>query len=255
MKAMRLAAVLIPARMRSKRLPGKVMMDLNGKTVLQRTYENVMKAKQPYVVAIAVDSTPELLDHALSLTQYSWATPDSCRCGTHRVAVLCKHIAFSKAEIIVNVQADEVDIDPDLIDALIVKLSENTDIDMVTAVKPRKKGHMGHENSTVRAIIEDGKLTDLIRDTVTEKSSEDYYEHIGIAAFRKGALMKYLKTYPSVRERTQNNEYLTMIDMGLRIAIIEYDGETININTQEDVDKYLGGPKPVKKKKPKARKK
>jgi 3-deoxy-manno-octulosonate cytidylyltransferase (CMP-KDO synthetase) len=229
--------------MDSKRLPGKVMADVNGKSVLQRTFERASKAQQPFTTVIAVDQSPELLQHAKSFAKHVWPTPNTCRCGTYRVAYMARHQALSKADIVVNVQADEIDIDPKLIDELIQKLADDVSLDMATAVIKRSKDHKPRTNSTVQAVIdEDGKLQDLVR-YEGGPVDKDYFEHIGIAAFRKEALFKYMSYDPSDRDRAQNNEYLTAIDKGFRIATVTYEGELTAINTQEDLD-ALTKPKP-----------
>ena len=241
------------ARLDSKRLPRKVLADVKGKSVLQRTFERASQAKQPFTTVIAVDESDELYDHAKGFAKNVWHTPDYVRNGTYRVAIMARHLALSKADIVVNVQADEIDIDPALIDELIDVLAKDVSIDMATAVIKRPKGHRYSGNSTVRAIIEDDNLVDLVRTELTEDSQEEFFEHIGIAAFRKAALFKYMSFDPSERERAQNNEYLTAIDKGLRIKVVEYKGNVTAINTAEDLEKANAPepkPKPKKKKAP-----
>lgn len=252
MKSMRgLAAVVIPARLASKRFPGKLLEQVNGKSVLQSTYEKACLANKVFVTMIATDNTDELFEHAQSFCPYVYKTSDDIRCGTCRVAKLASHKDLSKADIIVNVQADEIDIDPALIDELIETLNNDVHLDMVTAVVKRPVGYKTTLNSTVRAVLVKDKLVDLVRvNSVCDK--DEFYEHIGIAAFRKSALFSYTRFDPSDRDRAQDNEYLTAIDKGLRIGVVKYKGDPIAINTEEDLKKVK---KPVKKAKKKAKKK
>jgi len=249
-----LAAVILPARLNSTRAEKKLLREVGGKTVLQLAYENAKKAQQPYIVGIASDSTEEMLEHAKSFCPVVVKTDTSLRCGTSRVARAATHNAFGKADIIVNVQSDEIDIDPSIIDEVIQMLADDVHLDMVTVVKKRNKNDSPSTNSTVQAIIDDnGLLTDLVRFT-EGKAESDYYEHIGIAGFRKTALYRYLKYSPSDRDRAQGNEYLTAIDNGYRIGLVKYEGPSKAINTEEDIK--VEKPKPnkiVKKRKQRAR--
>ena len=251
-----LAAVILPARLNSIRANKKLLRDLGGKSVLQTAYENAKKAKQPYVVGIASDSTEEMLKHSRSFCPVVVQTDSSIRCGTSRVAKASLNNAFSKADIIVNVQSDEIDVDPSVIDDVIQKLCDNVHLDMVTVVKPRTKSEAPSANSTVQAILdEEGRLVDLVRFT-EDKAVSDYLEHVGIAGFRKTALYKYMKLDPSERDRLQGNEYLTAIDNNFRIGIVEYKGAVQAINTEEDFKEKEVKEKPkktVKKRKPRAK--
>jgi 3-deoxy-manno-octulosonate cytidylyltransferase (CMP-KDO synthetase) len=247
-----LAAVILPARLNSTRADKKLLRELGGKSVLQLAYENACKAKQPYVVGIASDSTEEMLDHAKSFCPVVIKTDSSIRCGTSRVARASTHNAFGKADIIVNVQADEIDIDPSVIDKVIQMLADDVHLDMVTVVKRRSKNDSPSANSTVQAIVDDKGLLDLVRFT-EDKADSDYYEHIGIAGFRKTALYKYMALSPSDRDRAQGNEYLTAIDNKFRIGLVKYEGSSKAVNTEEDLE--IEAPKPKKKikRKPRAR--
>ena len=247
-----LGAIILPARLNSKRVEKKLLREVGDKTVLQLAYENAKRAKQPYVVAIATDSENELYSHARSFCPVVVKTDTSIRCGTVRVAHASKYKAFSKADIIVNVQADEIEIDPSVIDEVFTMLANDVHLDMVTVVKKRSRSENPSANSTVQAIVEEGKLVDLKR-FETDSADDDYLEHIGIAGFRKAALYKYMKLTPSSRDRAQGNEYLTAIDNNFRIGIVYYEGSSKAINTEEDIEVEMEKPKP--KAKPKARKK
>lgn len=246
--------VVIPARIASKRLENKLLQKVDGKTVLEHTYSRASKARQPYVTVIATDGTEELTAEAKRICKYVYPTDPNLRCGTCRVAKVSTHRELTKADIVVNVQADELLVDPNLIDELINTLADDVSIDMVTAVIKRPKDHAPVAKSTVEAKLEDGLLVDLVRFD-NNKAKKEYFEHIGIAAFRKTALFKYMKWNPSDRDRAQKNEYLTAIDNGLRIKVVEYNGDVLNINTADDLKKaeeyFKPKEEPVKKRRAK----
>lgn len=231
-------------------MPKKVLREIDGKSVLQHTFERAKQAKSPYAVFIATDSNEELYRHACSFADFVYRTSDDIRCGTNRVATLARHGDLSKANIIVNVQADEIDASPELIDRLIDELNNDMTTDIAMAVIKRPKGFKPSAGSSVQAIMKDGKLDDLVR---AEKDDpvDGFLEHIGIVAFKKRALFDYLSYDPSVRDRQRNNEYMTAVDFGMRIKVIEVEDDSISINTEEDIKK-ASKPKPRKRRKKKA---
>ena len=99
--------VVIPARLNSSRLPGKVLLDLNGKTVVQRVYEQCLKAKNIDAVYIATDSL-EVKQSCENFTKNIMMTKDTLESGTDRVAEAVKNI---ECDVIINVQGDEPFID------------------------------------------------------------------------------------------------------------------------------------------------
>lgn len=242
-----LAAIILPARLNSSRLPKKLLQEVNGKSVIQTAYENAKKASKAFVVSIASDDTDEMYNHVKSFCPLTVKTPAYLTCGTHRVAYASRHGNFAKADIIVNVQGDEIGLDPKVIDDLIDALSNDPHLDMVTAIKKRSKSEKPSPNSTVEAVVEDGKLIDLVR-FKSGTADKDYYEHIGVVAFRKRALYRFLQTTPTEKARLSNNEYITAIENNFRIGLVDYEGESKAVNTIKDLE----GPeieKPVKPKK------
>jgi 3-deoxy-manno-octulosonate cytidylyltransferase (CMP-KDO synthetase) len=250
-----LAVVIIPARYDSKRLPGKLLKDMDGKSVLERTYDGASKARHPFATIIATDSTPELSSHARKFCKYVYETGTNHRCGTTRIASIHNYPGIAKADIVVNVQGDNPDIDPKLIDDLIDVLITDTSIDMATAYTTLPDGQKPVKDSDVRLILDkDGGILDMVR-AGTHCHTEGFKKHIGVVAFRKSALIKYYKLSPSERDRKQGNEYLTAVDNGFRIKTIEYKDDVVSINTEEDLVKAAKKKKPVKKKKTVTKKK
>ncbi len=107
-----------PARLASTRLPNKVLLDLGGKSVAQRVYEQALKAKKIDAVYIATDSD-EVQQHCKTFTQNVIMTDSTHESGTDRIAQVVEKL---KADIVINVQGDEPFIEPQLIDDLIEAL-------------------------------------------------------------------------------------------------------------------------------------
>ena len=107
--------IVIPARLDSSRLPKKVLLDLKGKTVIQRVYEQCLKVKNIDGVYIATDS-PEIEGVCRSFTNHIILTKSSHQSGTDRIG---EAVAGIDCDIVVNVQGDEPFIDPNLIEELV----------------------------------------------------------------------------------------------------------------------------------------
>lgn len=106
--------VVIPARLNSTRLPNKVLLDLKGKTVVQRVYERCIQAKNIDEVYIATDSL-EVQNSCLNFTQNIIMTDESHESGTDRIAQAIQNI---ECDVVINVQGDEPFIEPSLVDKL-----------------------------------------------------------------------------------------------------------------------------------------
>ena len=121
--------IVIPARLDSSRLPKKVLLDLKGKTVIQRVYEQCLKVSNIDAVYIATDSL-EIKDICDTFTSNVMLTKSTHQSGTDRIGEV---IAFIDCDIVINVQGDEPFIEPSLIEEL-VNSFENSEISMASAM-------------------------------------------------------------------------------------------------------------------------
>lgn len=225
-----IAAIIIPGRLDSKRYPRKLLKEFEGKPLLQHAYEGASKSRNAFVTILALDED-ELCQAAKKFAPPAqvFKVHGNFKNGAERTAYASRFAVLGKADIIVLVQGDELFVDSDLIDALIAEVS-SFETDIATAVIKRKAEHGGKDPSKVKASIKDGYLVSLDR----EDREEDFYEHIGITAFRKAALWKIAGSNPSKNERLHNNEYWRPLDLGMNIKVVETEKEVLNVNTTED---------------------
>lgn len=242
--------VVIPARLNSSRLPNKVLLDLKGKTVVQRVYEQCLKAKNIDEVYIATDSI-EVQNSCKNFTQNIIMTKDTHESGTDRIAEAVETI---ECDIVINVQGDEPFIDPNLIDGL-VNCFENVKTQMASAMHKISKvidlknynivkvtidkdyNALYFSRSAIPHYRDDWEL--LINHHESIPESLKFFRHLGIYGYTKEFLIDYSKMKPSFLESVEKLEQLRVLENGYKIKMIETNYNSIGIDTIEDYNKAL----------------
>ena len=236
------AVGVIPARWASTRLPGKVLIDIAGKPLIQHVWERAKKAKKLSDVIIACDEQ-HVVDRAKAFGASAVLTSKDHPSGSDRVA---EAAAKTDAEIIVNIQGDEPLISHKLIDGLVTALEKDADAVVATAVKrigtteefnnPNvvkvvldKNGHALYFSRAAIPFHRDGKPAHLSR----------YFKHLGIYAYRRKFLFDYCKWPKSFLEEEEKLEQLRVLEAGSKIKCVETDTETIGVDTADDVVKVV----------------
>ena len=229
-------AIVIPARLQSTRLPRKLLLDLGGKSVLRRTYEQACKARRADSVAIATDAE-EIVEAARSFGALAIMTGADHQSGTERIAEAARSI---DADAIINIQGDEPEIDPRHIDALIetqIKAGRfastlacpfPADIDPAypAAVKAVLGGAIDRELN-----IHDAK--DFSR---TPTADAPLFLHVGAYAYSRESLERFVAAPRGKREQAESLEQLRILEMGEAIAIRIVDRAARGIDTAKDLD-------------------
>lgn len=234
---------IIPARYASTRFPAKALFDINGKTMVQRVYEQASKCAMLNKVIVATDH--ELIfEKVKEFNGEVVMTKESHQSGTDR----CFE-AFEKInehyDFIVNIQGDEPFIQPAQIENLCKVLDFETQL--ATQVK-RIKDKETLFNVNVPKVIINNKSEAIYfsRQTIPYLRSipEDewlntfvYYKHIGIYAYKSDVLKVITQLPPSSLEKAESLEQLRWIENGFKIKVTETDFESIGIDTPEDLEK------------------
>jgi len=237
--------VVIPARLNSSRLPNKVLLDLKGKTVVQRVYEQCLKAKNIDEVYIATDSI-EIQNSCKSFTQNIIMTKDTHESGTDRIAEAVLDI---ECDVVINVQGDEPFIDPNLIDEL-VNSFENTQTKMASAMhKISKVDELKNHNVVKVTVDKNNDALYFSRSIIPHHRDEwesllchhetileplRFFRHFGIYGYTKEFLLSYSKMEPTYLERLEKLEQLRVLENGYKIKMIETSYNSIGIDTKED---------------------
>lgn len=233
---------VIPARFGSKRFPGKPLSLIQGKTLIQRTYENALLCPILDRIVIATDDE-RIFDHAKSFGAEVLMTDPNCPNGTERIAeVLAK--TEHDADIIVNVQGDEPCVTPEVIIALVQALVDNPEIPMSTVITRIKKREDSLNPSVVKCVIDQkGRALYFSRQLIPGNKeiqyteSTPYYSHIGLYAYRKEFLFQYLKLSPTPLQLAEDLEQLKVLEHGYLIQTATVDHVNLGVDTPEDIHK------------------
>jgi len=240
--------IIIPARLDSSRLPKKVLLDLKGKTVIQRVYEQCLKVKNVDEVYVATDSL-EIKEVCKTFTNQVIITKSTHQSGTDRIGEAISDIA---CDIVINVQGDEPFIEPSLIEALVNSFS-NSDISMSSAMS-KINNIKDLQNTNVVKVVTDlhnnalffsRSLIPFPRDvkeiSIANEMLKKYqfYRHIGIYGYRKDFLLKFVNMEQSYLEKVEKLEQLRALENGFKIKMIETDSSLMGIDTREDYEEAL----------------
>ena len=224
---------VVPARLASKRLPKKILADLDGKPMVVHTMERVLKAQRLDKVILAIDSE-ETLDALKDFDFDMVMTSKDHYSGTDRVAEVVKKI--EDAEVIINIQGDEPLIDANIIDAL-VDLFEEKDVKMGTAISTKFTVDDLLAPNVVKAIIDQDKNVIDFKRNIFDLEIGGLYRHIGIYGFRRNTLFQFSMLEQSPRELEKKLEQMRALDNGLPIRAAITGFESFAVDTQSDLNK------------------
>jgi len=240
---------IIPARYGSERLKGKVLYQINGRSILERVYNRAKLVKSFSDIYIATDHE-KIIAAAEKFGAKTIMTCGRYHCGSDRVADAARKL---DADIIVNIQADEPYIPVDAVEKPLRMLMEDKNLHVTTAAtKIRKKEELYDPN--IAKIV-------LDRDNFTLYSSRSlipypnvyfsdkkpaslkkvvFYKHIGVYLFRKKFLQRFAKLPVSYLEKTESLEQLRIIENGykLKVAIVAQDSPCVD--TLDDIKRIEG---------------
>ncbi|MDD5134645.1 MAG: 3-deoxy-manno-octulosonate cytidylyltransferase [Phycisphaerae bacterium] len=217
---MKIIAV-IPARYESVRFPGKVLAKDTGKYLIQHTYEQVCRAELLEKVVIATDSK-EVLDACGQFGADCVMTAETHQSGTDRIAEAVEKI---DAQIIINVQGDEPEIEPANINLLAQLMLDNQNANMATLIAKFETAEQIANPNIVKVIIDKNRFAKYFsravipycRKTDGIGNIEDYYRHLGIYAYRKEFLLRLTRLPAGKLENIEQLEQLRVLEFGHNI--------------------------------------
>ena len=234
---------LIPARFGSTRFAGKVLAKDTGKFLVQHTYEQACLAKLPEKVIIAADDQ-KVAAAAKTFGAECILTSPEHKSGTDRIA---EAVSDMDVEIVVNLQADEPEIDPDNIDYLARLLIENPHCQMATLAADFQNAQQVANPNIVKVIIDrNDKAIYFSRAPIPydrEKSGvgnvQQYLRHLGIYAYRKEFLLKITALPQTPLEKIEKLEQLRAIENGFDILVGKVEHTCDGIDTPQQYAEFV----------------
>ncbi len=232
---------VIPARFASSRLPGKPLVPLAGKPMIQHVWERVRRAEKVSRVVVATDD--ERIQHAVEeFGGEAVMTRADHRSGTERVAEVAAGPAGREAEILINVQGDEPLIDPAAVDAAIVAVEADAAVLVGTLAVPIATPAEIMDPNIVKVVLDfEGNALYFSRapipwvrgDGVPVRSH--HLKHLGLYVFRREALLEF-PTFPQGElEKLEQLEQLRWLENGYQIRVAETTYDSISVDVAEDV--------------------
>lgn len=239
--------LIIPARRRSTRLPDKLLLRETGKTVLQHTYETACRCRRADAVVVAVDDQ-DLAREARQFGAPVMATSVDCASGTDRVAEAARRLPT--AELIVNLQGDEPDMAPELLDQLFDDLTQNPAANMATLATPIRDEDALNDPACVKVVCNaQGAALYFSRAPIPFMRQWDpallaadpplFLQHLGVYAFRRQTLLDFAAAPPGRWEQLECLEQLRILEAGgtIRVALVEE--RTRGIDTPADYRAFV----------------
>lgn len=245
--------VIIPARYASTRLPGKVLIDIGGKTMLQRVYERAVESGADSVV-IATDDA-KISKAARSFGAKVCMTSAEHQNGTERVAEAALAMDYSPEEIVVNVQGDQPFILPQAIRQVAEDLDKHDNVKVNSICERITDGKDLFDPSIIKVVLNWRNYAmyfsrapipwdiDSFKEAKKVAATEFHYRHVGLYGFRVSFLQEYIEWSASPLEKMESLEQLRILWNGVRMhMVITKDRIPPEVNTPEDlkkVDQYL----------------
>jgi 3-deoxy-manno-octulosonate cytidylyltransferase (CMP-KDO synthetase) len=236
---------IIPARYASTRFPGKPLIQINGKSMIQRVYEQAAKSKLMTKIIIATDDD-RIAEHAKSFGAEVVITKAEHPSGTDR-CFEAYQLNGQNFDYVLNIQGDEPFLDPEQIDSLAQGCAE--DVEIATQMIKCTDHDVLFDKGEVKIILNSNKEAIYFSRNVIpfikgkdEKEWHkhfDYYRHVGMYAYRTDILEKITQLKPSALELAESLEQLRWVEYGYKIKCIETSFESHCIDTPEDIEKVM----------------
>jgi 3-deoxy-manno-octulosonate cytidylyltransferase (CMP-KDO synthetase) len=233
---------IIPARYNSSRFPGKPLVNINGKTMIRRVYEQCMKCPALNDVIVATDDALIKAEVESFGGVVVMTSPEHIN-GTER----CNEVAQSlDSDVIINIQGDEPYIHPEQI-TLVAESFKNTEV-QISSLAKLMESYEDLFTASIIKVVFDRNYSALyfsrnciphVRGVMEAEYLQyhNFYRHIGIYGYRKEILKQLVKLSPTTLEKAESLEQLRWLENGYKIHISLTEHDSISIDTPEDLDK------------------
>lgn len=233
---------IIPARYASTRLPGKPLVDIGGKPMIQRVYEQAAQCRLLHSVCVATDDD-RIAQCVTAFGGTAIMTSPDHPSGTDRLA---EAVQAMDADIVVNIQGDQPFLDPDMVDEAVQPLIDDPSIVMSSLMKPIEDESKLSNPAAVKVVVDrNGYALYFSRSQIPfarNETSIPIFEHIGLYVYRTAFLETLAGLAPTPLEQTESLEQLRVLEHGYKIRMVEtqcndpaFSG--LHIDVPEDVER------------------
>jgi 3-deoxy-manno-octulosonate cytidylyltransferase (CMP-KDO synthetase) len=237
---------IIPARYASSRFPGKPLVDIKGKSMLQRVYEQAAKSKSLHKILVATDDE-RIFNHVKVFGGEAVMTAADHPSGTDRCRDALQQLK-EDYQYVINIQGDEPFIEPQQIDELAAVLKDGS-VELATQMIPVDNYEILFDKGEVKIVLNKNNealyfsrmvipFIKGVEETEWHKHHQ-YYRHVGMYAYRKDILQQITKLPVSSLEKAESLEQLRWIENGFSIKCVTTKFESHCIDTPEDIEKVL----------------
>lgn len=231
------AIAVIPARLASTRLPRKMLREIGGKPLIGVVYEAVRSSPLLADVIVATDSS-EIMDVCRRHGWNAQMTASIHKSGTERVHEIS---CYESADVYVNVQGDEPMVRPEQL-ASLLRAMENPEAQVGTLMTPAVAVDIPNPNAVKVVTDRFGRALYFSRATIPfdrDASGPRYFKHLGLYAYRKAALDRFVVLPESSLERSERLEQLRFLENGISIHCSETPYDSIGVDTEEDLQRVI----------------
>lgn len=232
--------IVIPARLNSSRLERKLLIGIDGKALIERTWDNSIKTAAKSVVVVT--DSKEIFELISSRGGNAFMSLSEHKSGTDRIAEYVQNSTIPQKDIIINVQGDEPMFEPQTIDSFAEHIKANNHDYGSVCKLPTSNGFLSDRNKVKVALDKHNYAIEFSR---VEIKGHKNYHHVGVYAYTKSFLKIFTDLQSSPLEVKRKLEQLRAIESGLKINLFEIDNcESFGIDTIEDLEKfkeYLNG--------------
>jgi 3-deoxy-manno-octulosonate cytidylyltransferase (CMP-KDO synthetase) len=232
------AIVLVPARMASTRLPGKPLADIAGVPMIVHVWRRAIEANVgPVLVACAEQ---EIIDAVTRAGGQAVATAPDHPSGSDRIFEALQHVDENgRYGIVVNLQGDLPTLDPALVKAALTPLAD-PDVDIATLVAPIDDPEECSDPNVVKAAVSFADGAAIGRALYFSRSRVPWgdgpiWHHIGLYAYRRAALTRFVRLPCGVLERRERLEQLRALEHGMRIDVARVETVPLGVDTEADL--------------------
>jgi 3-deoxy-manno-octulosonate cytidylyltransferase (CMP-KDO synthetase) len=239
------AAIVIPARYASKRLPGKPLLRTTGKYLIQHVYEQACKSRRANAVIVATDD-PRIEAAVKNFGGRVVMTRKDHSSGTERVAEVARHL---DCDVIVNLQGDEPLIDPEALDLLPELLGQDSAADVATLATPITSIDQWQNPHCVKVVCDIHRRAlyfsrspiPFVRDGLPDFQADPphFLQHQGLYAYRRHFLLQLAMTSAPATEKYEQLEQLRILALGRHIQVGITRKAAISVDTLADYEQFV----------------